>query len=301
MQQSSVRFSFKRIDILLVLLVLIWSSNFSIVKTVIVEIPSLAFNALRILIACFVLVTTSRLRNEAFPSKSDWPRFFALGFLGHFCYQLVFVTGLERTTVTNSSLILGCMPFAVIVLNAISGLRESIGWRQWTGFVLATVGVFFLVAQGVGASRETLTGDAMTFAALWAWAFYTTGSRPLLVRYSPLQVSAYATLVGAVLFTPMALPSLVALDWKGVSMLAWSLTILSGVLALSVSHIIWYTGVQRLGSARTSVYANLVPVSAMAIASVWLLEPIGMARLIGASLVLTGLLLTRVEPRTTHS
>jgi drug/metabolite transporter (DMT)-like permease len=72
------------------------------------------------------------------------------------------------------------------------------------------------------------------------------------------------------------------------------LTVASGVLALSVSHIIWYTGVQRLGSARTSVYSNLVPVVAMAIAAVWLREPIGAAKIAGAALVLTGLLLTRV-------
>ncbi len=281
------------IDALLVLLVLIWGSNFSIVKTAIVEIPSVPFNALRILTACVVLVTVSRLRGEPPPVRADWPRFLTLGFLGHFCYQMVFVTGLERTTVTNSSLILGCMPIAVLALNAASRHREPVGWRQWGGITLAVVGVFFVVGQGAGANRDTLVGDAMTFGALWAWAFYTSGSRPLLARYSPYQVSAYTTLVGATLFTLVAIPSLVALDWRGVSAGAWVLTVASGVLALSVSHIIWYTGVQRLGSARTSVYSNLVPVAAMAIAAVWLREPIGAAQVAGAALVLTGLLFTR--------
>lgn len=289
------RLTFTVLDGLLILLVLIWGSNFSIVKTAILEIPSIAFNALRILTACVVLLAVSRLRGEPPPTRSDWPRFLVLGFLGHFCYQIVFVTGLERTTVTNSSLILGCMPFAVLALNAASHHREPLGWRQWVGMTLAVVGVFFVVGQGVGASRDTLVGDAMTFGALWAWAFYTSGSRSLLTRYSPYQVSAYATLVGAALFTPVALPSLVALEWQRVSVGAWMLTVASGVLALSVSHIIWYTGVQRLGSARTSVYSNLVPVAAMAIAAVWLREPIGAARVAGAALVLTGLLLTRVE------
>ena len=74
-----------------------------------------------------------------------------------------------------------------------------------------------------------------------------------------------------------------------------------GVFALSVSHIIWYTGVQRLGSARTSVYSNVVPVVAMFIAGVWLLEPIDVVRVGGAAIVLTGLLLTRVETRIPQS
>ena len=68
-----------------------------------------------------------------------------------------------------------------------------------------------------------------------------------------------------------------------------------------MAHIIWYTGVQRLGSARTSVYSNLVPVAAMAVAFFWLHEPIGAVRLAGAALVLAGLVLTRVERSTVSS
>ena len=80
-----------------------------------------------------------------------------------------------------------------------------------------------------------------------------------------------------------------------VSPMTWLLTVASGVLALSVSHIIWYTGVQKLGSARTSVYSNLVPVVAMAIAAIWIGEPLGPTRLAGAGVVVTGLLLTRID------
>ena len=295
MNHSASRFALNRLDGLLVLLVLIWSSNFSIVKTAILEIPAVAFNALRILTACIVLLGVSRYRGESAPARSDWPRFLVLGFLGHFCYQLVFVTGLERTTVTNSSLILGCMPIAVLALNAASKHQEPIGWKQWTGIILAIIGVFFVVGQGAIANRNTLIGDGLTFVGLWAWAFYTSGSRPLLTLYSPYQVSAYATLVGAVLFTLIALPSLITLDWLSVSPITWLLTVASGVLALSVSHIIWYTGVQKLGSARTSVYSNLVPVVAMAIAAIWIGEPLEPARLVGAGVVVTGLLLTRID------
>ena len=81
------RFALSRLDGLLILLVLIWSSNFSIVKTAILEIPAVAFNAIRILTACAVLLSMSRYRGESAPARSDWPRFLILGFLGHFCYS----------------------------------------------------------------------------------------------------------------------------------------------------------------------------------------------------------------------
>ncbi len=290
-----LRFALTPLDGLLLLLVLIWGSNFSIVKTAIQEIPAFGFNALRIVTACVVLMSVSRLAGEAVPARRDWPGFVALGVVGHCGYQLAFVSGLARTTVANSSLILGCMPMAVLVLNALSRRREAVGRRQWLGIALAVAGVYLVAGRGAGATQATLAGDALTLAALWCWAWYTTGSRALLERYSPLQLSAYATLVGTVCYLPFGVPDLLRLDWGAVSAWAWVALVVSGLLALSVAHIIWYTGVKRLGSARTSVYSNLVPVVAMAVGAIWLHEPLGAARIAGACLVLTGLVLTRVE------
>ena len=71
--------------------------------------------------------------------------------------------------------------------------------------------------------------------------------------------------------------------------------VVSGLLALSLAYVIWYIGVQRLGSARTAIYSNLVPVVAMAVAAIGLREPIGVLKLTGATLVMTALVLTRME------
>ena len=293
--RGAFRIGLTPLDALLLLLVLIWGSNFSIVKSAIREVPPFAFNALRIATACVVLLCASRLSGEAVPARRDWPALAALGAVGHCGYQLAFVSGLARTTVANSSLILGCMPIAVLALNALSRRREAVGGRQWLGVALAVAGVYLVAGRGAGATPTTLTGDAMTLVALWCWAWYTTGSRALLVRYSPLQLSAYATLVGTLCYTPFGVPDLLELDWGAVSGRAWVALVVSGFLALSVAHIIWYTGVKRLGSARTSVYSNLVPVAAMAVGAVWLGEPLGAARIAGAVLVLAGLVLTRAE------
>ena len=301
MSRGALRLAVTPLDGLLLILVLIWGSNFSIVKIAIEEIPAFGFNALRIMTACVVLLSVSRLTGEAVPARRDWPAFVALGVVGHCGYQLAFVSGLARTTVANSSLILGCMPIAVLVLNALSRRREAVGGRQWLGVALAVAGVYLVAGRGAGATPETLAGDALTLAALWCWAWYTTGSRALLERYSPLQLSAYATLVGTLCYVPFGVPDLLRLDWGGVSGWAWVALVVSGLLALSVAHIIWYTGVKRLGSAHTSVYSNLVPVAAMAVAFVWLSEPIGAARIGGATLVLTGLLLTRVQRTTARA
>ena len=89
----------------------------------------------------------------------------------------------------------------------------------------------------------------------------------------------------------------VAEDWSDVSTFSWVSLVLSALLALNVAYLIWYTGVQRLGAARTSIYSNLVPIVAMTFAWFWLGEPLTQTKVIGALAVMTGVLLTRLGRR----
>ena len=66
------------------------------------------------------------------------------------------------------------------------------------------------------------------------------------------------------------------------------------MLSICVAYVIWYLAVRELGSARTAVYSNLMPVVAMITAAVWLHEPVGSGKIVGAALVLAGVALTRV-------
>jgi len=294
---SAIRPRFTSTDALLLLVVSIWGSNFSVVKASIEQIPPLGFNALRLIVACVVLVVAARWTGARVPAWDEWPRLVAVGLIGHGGYQLFFVLGLARTSVTNSSLILGCLPVAVLLLNTVSRRRESVGGVQWAGVALALLGLYLVVGVSAEVTRDTLRGDLLIIAAVWCWAWYTIGSRQLLLRHTPLQATACTTLVGAVCVVPFGVPSLVTLDWVAVSGWAWVAVGVSGALALSLAYVIWYVGVQRLGSARTAVYSNLVPVVAMTVAAVVLREPIGWVKMAGAGLVLTALLLTRMERR----
>jgi drug/metabolite transporter (DMT)-like permease len=99
---------------------------------------------------------------------------------------------------------------------------------------------------------------------------------------------------GGVPYVVMALPQILRVPWTDVS--AWTLTslVLSALLALNLAYVIWYMGVQRLGPARTSIYSNGVPIVAMAVAALWLGEPLTWNKLMGAAAVISGVLLTRL-------
>ena len=53
--------------------------------------------------------------------------------------------------------------------------------------------------------------------------------------------------------------------------------------------------VQRIGSARTSVYSNLTPVVAMIVAAIWLGETISGAQIVGAAMILSGIAVNRLS------
>jgi drug/metabolite transporter (DMT)-like permease len=105
--------------------------------------------------------------------------------------------------------------------------------------------------------------------------------------------------VGSVVLLLVASPALAAAapTFPGVPPLVWLVLALSGLLAVSISYIIWYKGLQVLGATRTAVYANLVPVLAALISFFVAREPLGWTFWTGMAVVLAGVSLTRFGDR----
>jgi drug/metabolite transporter (DMT)-like permease len=112
-------------------------------------------------------------------------------------------------------------------------------------------------------------------------------------RHSPVGVTALSMLFGTMLYVPLAASRLSRVPWAAVSPLTWVKLVYSALFAICVAYTIWYTAVRAIGSARTSVYSNLLPIVAMITAWLWLHEPIEPAKIAGAAAVLAGVALTR--------
>jgi drug/metabolite transporter (DMT)-like permease len=277
---------------LLLVTAVIWGANYALIKTVLRELPPPAFNAIRLIVASSVYLLLIGRTGRTRPTRRDWLQLAAVGFYGQFVYQLCFMNGLARTTVANASLIIGLVPAVVAIVNAALGL-ERLTRLHWFGIALSGVGMYLVVGLDVEMSATSLTGDALTFGAVLGWAAYTIAAKPLLARHSPLVVTGWSMAFGTAFYVPYATPTLLAVDWPAISVGAWAGTLISALLALNLSYLLWNVGVQRLGSSMTSIYSNLVPVVAVASAAIWLHEPIGGMKLAGAALIILGLLATR--------
>jgi drug/metabolite transporter (DMT)-like permease len=283
-----------KLDGLLLLMTVFWGSNFTVVKVAVRDIPELPFNALRLLVASAAfLVTLAVVEGAPRLSRPEWKRIVQLAIVGQVIYQLCFLGAVARTTVANSALIFAFTPIVVALLTAVMG-HERIPATRWAGAMISLAGIYLVVGTGRGPGA-TLFGDVLAVGAMLCWALYTVGSRPMLATRSPVVVTGYSMAVGSVLYLPIAAPGLRALEWTAVRPAAWIALVLSGLLALYVSYMIWYTAVQSIGSTRTSMYSNVTPIVAMTVAFVWLGEPITTRKLIGAAAVIAGLAVTKLE------
>lgn len=280
-------------------MVAIWGANFSLVKVALRDFPELAFNAFRLVIASAIFLTAlwwQRSRGAA-PraarlARADWARLVFLGLVGHLLYQLLFLGGVKRTSVANGSLILGTTPVVVALLTAFAG-HERVPPLRWVGAAISFVGLYIVVGQKVDWSASGHLGDALVLASTVCWATYSVASVPILKMHSPLVVTGYSISIGALLYTLVALPTLVQVEWHAISLVSWVLMVASAVFALAFAYLIWYTSVQKAGSTRTAAWSNVTPVIAMLIAAVWLGEPIALNHVLGSAAIFTGLFITR--------
>jgi len=298
------------IDLLLVLMVLIWGTNYSVIKRAFDEVPPQPFNAVRLAIASAVylvaiVLARRRARRGRAPASSVFYTPHALtrtdrwsllwvGLVGHLVYQWCFVAGVNGTSVSNAALIIGATPAVVAIASAILG-HDRITPLHWVGAATSAIGIYIVVGHGATLGGRTLRGDELVMVSVCCWAAYTLGAAGLMKRHSPLYVTGMSMAIGGLPYAVMLLPEVLRVDWLRVSAYTLVALPLSALLALCLSYLIWYAGVQRIGPARTSIYSNVVPLVAMLVARLWLGEAITPAKLAGAAAIVGGVVLTRLH------
>jgi drug/metabolite transporter (DMT)-like permease len=285
-------------DLGMLLVALIWGINFSVTKGAFPSFPPLAFTAVRFVLASgLLLVLTRRLEGSEPLPRGALQRLVLLGVVGNTLYQLGFISGLARTTASNSALILASMPSVVALIAA--GLRlEPVRPRVLGGVLIATVGVVLVVAaRATGFGGGTLAGDLLTLAAVFCWAGYTLALRFLPAGVSPLRVTLVTTVAGAPGLVLAGLPQIARMDWGAVGLIGWGALAYSTVLSLVVAYLIWNRSVQVVGPSRTVVYMCLTPLFAVAAAALLLGERPRPLQGIGALLIISGVVLTRLGGR----
>lgn len=278
----------------------VWGGNFSVMKVGLESLDPLAFNALRFPLAALVVGGVLWARDDVgLPPREDWAALGALALLGHVIYQIVFIYGLDLTLAGNASVVLATSPAWTVVISALRG-HERPGPAVWAGVAASLVGVALVVAggdRGLSLGAGTLPGDLLVLVAAVLWAVYTVEGRDLIHRHGPLRVTAWTLWPAVIPLVAVGLPSLAGGTLARLDLGAWLTVAYAGVLAIGLAYVLWYRGVRRVGSSRTAVYGNLVPVVAVLVAWLWLGETLSALQIAGAAVAIGGVGLTRLKRR----
>jgi drug/metabolite transporter (DMT)-like permease len=276
--------------------VMLWASTFVATKAAFAEVSPLAFLfsrfAIMVTLAFAVLLVMQRGAGRRV-DRSDWRLFALAGLTGFTLYQLGFMLGLSRTSPFSSSLLIAMVPLFTVLILALMG--EPTPVQGWVGLGVALVGVVIFLIDKRDASSGTLLGDLLSIGAAISFASYGIITRPLVKKYPAETYTAWSVLAGAIPLFVISLPGALQQDWQALSGMAWLTIVYLAIFPVYIAYILWNFAIARRGVAKATTFSLLVPIVAGLLSAVFLGEPFGPMKLLGAGLVLAGLVIVRTR------
>jgi len=140
-------------------------------------------------------------------------------------------------------------------------------------------------------------GDALNLVGAFVFAVYGLISAPVFARYPGRTAMAASMIAGTIPLLLWSGKALLAVDWRALGPVVWAALFLSSVLPLYLGFWIWNWAVARKGLDHASLYIFVDIVMSGAFAWAILGERFGPLRLLGAAVILGGILLARSGER----
>jgi drug/metabolite transporter (DMT)-like permease len=211
-----------------------------------------------------------------------------LALFGIVANQVLFITGLHRTTATHATLLVATVPVFTILAGLLMG-RERPSARRLLGVPVAFGGVVFLLdPAGFSFGSATLLGDVLVTLNSAAYAYFLVAARDVLTRRSALSFVAQAFRYGAIPIVLIALPDLVQL--RPAELSAGAVAAATGVVLLATvgAYALNTWALSRTSAATTAFFIYVQPLFAGALAFATLGEEPSPRLLGAAALILTG-------------
>ena len=219
----------------------------------------------------------------------DWGVVVLLGLLGNTLFHGLLISGVHRTSPGHAAIIVAMSPvLSALLARLLYG--EAVGARRGTGIGLGFLGVALIVARG-GPGFSSILGDLLCLGASLSWALYTVIGKPLLARATPLAVTTWATLIGALPLLPFGAPGLHEVRWAELSLGQWLLLAYLSIGTIALANLLWYMALARTATTRVVGFSFLIPLIATTIAVLAGQETLTASLALGALAVLAGVAL----------
>lgn len=257
------------------------------------DFPFALGQGLRYGLAFLVLLALARGRLLR-PTRRELAQLAGVAAFGMVLFNLAVILAVRHAAPSSVGVIVGCSP---VVLAIAGPLLQGSSPRG----VLLPAAVCVAIGAGITEGLGTVSAAAvvLALAALACECLFSLLAAPVLQRVPPLQVSAWACGLGALLCVPLAAvgPAPRLPDAHELAALAF----LAGPVTVG-AFLGFYRAIAGLGVARAGLLIGLMPVSALLAGLLLGREALTLAPVLGATLVAAGVTLgareTRVRPAT---
>lgn len=275
--------------IALIIANIIWGAAAPVFKWSLENIQPFTLAFLRYFLAALLLAPLV-LKNLAIDRK-DWLTLFILSFFGITINISLFFLGVRLTSSINVPIIGASAPI-FIILSSILFLQERPKTKVVAGAMLSLAGIATviirpLLEQGVSGS---ITGNLLILGAVFGAVVHTTLLRKIAKKYSPVAITFWSFIIGALTFLPMFVTEnqdqlfLATLNHQGVVGI-----IFGAVLSSALAYCCYNFALKNIVANEVGIFFYLDPVVAVVIAMPLLGEVVTVPFLIGSILVFAGL------------
>jgi drug/metabolite transporter (DMT)-like permease len=239
----------------------------------------------------FLWVGLAEHKAGAALSRQDWGKLFLLGCLGYYGASILDFWGLAYISAGLERLILFTYPTLTILIGV---LFQGKAFTRREGIAIALcytgIGFAFVHDLNLGDTRSVLIGGALVFASSVSYAFYLSGSGPMIARLGAMRFAALAMLFSSAvtLIHFLGVQPLTAFI-QPLPVYGWALAM--ALFATVIPVFALSAAIRLIGAGPASLFGMVGPILTIGFGW-WLLgEPISIEQTIGAIFVVLGILI----------
>jgi drug/metabolite transporter (DMT)-like permease len=285
---------------LAVLATLIWSGNFIVARGVIKDIPPVSLAFFRWLTATVIILPFAwkYFVPELKIIKQRFFFFFLAAATGVSMFNtFVYIAG-HYSSAINMAILGTCSSPIISVILARIFLKERIPALRIVGMLVCIIGILVLLSKGNFqnlVSFRFTKGDWWILAAALAFAVYNTSVKKKPAAMHPVNFLFVIFLLGTIILVPFYLYELNKEGGFAINTFNISAILYLGIGASVICFLIWNKAIVAIGSGRTALFGNLIPVFSSIEAVLLLNEKITSIHIISFILVVAGLVIANLK------
>ena len=281
----------------LILTTLFWAGNFIVGEQASrFDIPPFTLNFYRWTFAWLILApfTIKEIIEKKNHIIENIKLIIVLGITSITIFNSIVYYSLNFTQVISGVLMISTIPVMIIVFCWILKIEKS-NVYQILGVIFSLFGVIVIITKAdlvILLNLNFNKGDLWMVVAMFSWAMYSALLRKKKLEISQLSLLQIIISAGLVFLFPAYLIEL-SLGHKTSIHLPFILILTYVVLFPGLaSFIFWIKGISIIGSNRAGIFLHLIPIFSTIMAIIILKEKFMFYHLIGALLIITGIILS---------